>query len=225
MKTLLIITSIILISFQIDRLFVHDLLFTGDAIAAANYAVNDNNTLPDEHKPMLIDKEPGIAESPASTAAPTLNDATEYAEKKEPVAGRSAVSSFTRVNERNMQLHHQLKQSENYLALTTLQFNFNEYQNIETEAFNNILRFADRLIFDASLKVSIAGFTDITGSPAYNQQLSLLRAENIKEYMIDLGVKESQITVSANGISFPVASNNTRQGRSANRRVEILLIQ
>ena len=224
MKTLLIITSIILISFQIDRLFVHDLLFTGDATGVHNYAVNNNNTPPDEYKPMLIDREPEVAEA-VSAAALTFNNATEYVEKKEPVAVKSAASSFTRINESNMQLHQQLKQSENYLALTTLQFNFNEYQNIETEAFNNILELADRLIFDASLKVSIAGFTDITGSREYNQQLSLLRAENVKEYMIDLGVKESQVIVSANGISFPVASNNTLQGRSANRRVEILLIQ
>lgn len=224
MKTLLIITSIILISFQIDRLFVHDLLFTGDAISVHNYPVNDNSTPPNEHKPMLINRESRVAEA-VSADAPTFNSATEYVEKEEPIAVQSAVRSFTRVNESNMQLHQQLKQSENYLALTTLQFNFNEYQNIETEAFNNILELADRLIFDASLKVSIAGFTDITGSREYNQQLSLLRAENIKEYMIDLGVKESQVIVSANGISFPVASNNTPQGRSANRRVEMLLMR
>ncbi|HTN05098.1 OmpA family protein [Agriterribacter sp.] len=87
------------------------------------------------------------------------------------------------------------------------------------------MHFADQLIFNDSLKVSIAGFTDNTGNAAYNKQLSLLRAQNVKQYMLELGVNETQIIVSANGVSDPVANNNTAKGRSANRRVEMLLIQ
>lgn len=227
MKTLFIITSIILLSFQIDRLLVTHFSDTNDSITILNHAFSgreaspeaDLSPLPDNTAPEVTE---AIALAPAKVA---LKDAPERSGKDEPVKLKSAGSNFAQMNSRNSMLHQSIKQSGKYLELATLQFNVNDYETIETEAFNNMLQLADRLIFNESLKVSIAGFADNTGDVKYNENLSLLRARNVKQYMIDLGVNEKQIIVSANGISYPAANNNTVEGRAINRRVEMLLVQ
>ncbi len=225
MKTLFIVTSIILLSFQIDRLLVNHFSDTNDSITILNNAFAGSEVSPEADQSLQDNAAPAVAEATTSDRV-ALNEAPEHPEKEEPVKFKSAgSSSFAQINSRNSLLHQTMKQSGKYLELSTLQFNVNDYETIETDAFNNILQLADRLIFDESLKISIAGFTDNTGDAKYNQNLSLLRARNVKQYMIDLGVNEKQIIVSANGISHPAANNGTAEGRAVNRRVEMLLMQ
>jgi outer membrane protein OmpA-like peptidoglycan-associated protein len=224
MKTLFIITSIILLSFQIDRLLVNHFSDTNDSITILNNAFSGSETSPEADQSLQDNAAPAVTEVVASDGV-ALNEAPERAVKDAPVKFKSAGTSFAQMNSRNSLLHQTMKQSGKYLELATLQFNANDYETIETDAFNNILQLADRLIFDESLKISIAGFTDNTGDAQYNQNLSLLRARNVKQYMIDLGVNEKQIIVSANGISHPAANNGTVEGRAVNRRVEMLLMQ
>ncbi|HRP55579.1 OmpA family protein [Agriterribacter sp.] len=223
MKTLLIITSIILLSFQIDRLLVINLSDASEEIPSLTNAFSVPESIPDiQAAKSNIDV---VVADETIPGALTLKPAEKNIEKSSPAKVKSGMNRADRVNSKNSILHHDIKQSGKYLELGTLLFDFDEYKNIETEEFNTILQLADRLIFDGSLKVSIAGFTDNTGNEEYNKKLSRLRAENVKHYMLDLGVSESQIIISANGISHPVANNNTQEGRTANRRVEMLLIQ
>lgn len=223
MKTLLVITSIILLSFQIDRLLVNHLSGTGNKMEIISNALSINEPVSDV-PPAHNNAATSLAETiiPEALASKTI---TEHIEKKSAVNLKPENSNAAQRNSRNSVLHRNIKQSGKYLELNTLQFGFDQYEKVEIKEFNNILHFADQLIFNNSLKVSIAGFTDNTGNAAYNKQLSLLRAQNVKQYMLELGVNETQIIVSANGVSDPVANNNTAKGRSANRRVEMLLIQ
>ena len=69
--------------------------------------------------------------------------------------------------------------------------------------------------------VNIVGHTDSTGSDAYNQGLSMRRANSVKNYLSDKGVSPSVMSVSGMGESQPVASNATSEGRAQNRRVEV----
>jgi OOP family OmpA-OmpF porin len=69
--------------------------------------------------------------------------------------------------------------------------------------------------------VNIVGHTDSTGSDAYNQGLSMRRANSVKNYLLDKGVSSSVMSVSGMGESQPVASNATSEGRAQNRRVEV----
>lgn len=71
----------------------------------------------------------------------------------------------------------------------------------------------------ADESVSVVGHTDSTGPAAYNQILSERRAQAAADYLSGKGVKN--ISVSGQGESSPVADNGTREGRAANRRVEI----
>ena len=76
-----------------------------------------------------------------------------------------------------------------------------------------------------NLEVVIAiGHTDSIGSDAYNQKLSVRRAESVKAYLVSKGVAPNRIYTEGKGEKQPVASNKTADGRQKNRRVEIEVI-
>jgi outer membrane protein OmpA-like peptidoglycan-associated protein len=70
----------------------------------------------------------------------------------------------------------------------------------------------------------IEGHTDSIGTDAYNNYLSKMRANRVKNYLVQKGISTSRITVKGYGESYPVASNTTDAGRQQNRRVDIVLI-
>ncbi len=69
--------------------------------------------------------------------------------------------------------------------------------------------------------VDVLGFTDSTGSPQHNQALSQERARSVADYLTSQGLDPRRFYVQGYGESQPVASNDTPEGRAANRRVEI----
>ncbi len=76
----------------------------------------------------------------------------------------------------------------------------------------------------ANVSVEIGGHTDSNGSDTYNQMLSQERAESVRQYLISHGIEASRLTAMGYGESKPVASNDTAEGRSENRRVEFKLL-
>jgi OmpA-OmpF porin, OOP family len=76
-----------------------------------------------------------------------------------------------------------------------------------------------------NLEVIIAvGHTDSIGSDAYNQKLSVRRAEAVKAYLVSKGIEKNRIYTEGKGEKQPVASNKTKEGRAKNRRVEIEVV-
>lgn len=75
------------------------------------------------------------------------------------------------------------------------------------------------------LRVSLDGHTDSTGPDAYNMGLSKRRANAVKAYLVKKGVAADRLETAGFGESKPVATNDTREGRSLNRRVELRPIQ
>jgi outer membrane protein OmpA-like peptidoglycan-associated protein len=71
--------------------------------------------------------------------------------------------------------------------------------------------------------IAIEGFTDSVGSDALNQALSERRAAAVRLALMDSGIAGSRILVRGYGPSFPVASNDTPEGRQRNRRVEVVI--
>ena len=72
--------------------------------------------------------------------------------------------------------------------------------------------------------IDVYGHTDSTGSDSYNQTLSENRARAVADYLSSRGVSSQRLRSQGYGESRPVASNNSEDGRSANRRVEIKIV-
>lgn len=72
--------------------------------------------------------------------------------------------------------------------------------------------------------IDVYGHTDSTGSDAFNQTLSENRARTVANYLVSQGVTSTRVRSQGFGETMPVASNDTVEGRSKNRRVEIKIV-
>ena len=70
-------------------------------------------------------------------------------------------------------------------------------------------------------QVRVEGHTDATGPAKYNIGLSVRRAEAVKKFLVQEGIPANKVVTEGVGEAQPVASNNTRDGRALNRRVEV----
>jgi len=82
---------------------------------------------------------------------------------------------------------------------------------------------AQTLQQNPELIAQVVGHTDSTGQPAYNQTLSVNRAQSVTGYLGQRGVAPQRLSAQGMGPNQPIADNNTEAGRAANRRVEIYL--
>ena len=76
----------------------------------------------------------------------------------------------------------------------------------------------------SALVIIAIGHTDSIGSDAYNQRLSVRRAEAIKAYLVSKGIEKNRVYTEGKGKSQPIADNRTAEGRAKNRRVEIEVV-
>jgi len=81
-----------------------------------------------------------------------------------------------------------------------------------------------RAEMSAATLVKITGHTDSIGAPEYNKQLSLRRAEAVRDYLVKLGGNPKIMQVAGAGEANPIADNKTAAGRAHNRRVEVEVI-
>jgi OOP family OmpA-OmpF porin len=84
-----------------------------------------------------------------------------------------------------------------------------------------LLTVAQSLIGNSSIRVEVAGHTDITGSRDTNMRLSQSRADAVRNFLIRNGVDDERLVARGYGPDEPVADNATVAGRAENRRVEL----
>lgn len=75
----------------------------------------------------------------------------------------------------------------------------------------------------ADTDIDIFGYTDSTGKPEYNLTLSGQRAAAVQAYLVSKGLKASRFKTTGLGIADPIATNDTAEGRTQNRRVEFAI--
>ena len=112
-------------------------------------------------------------------------------------------------------------------VLQHLLFPTNEYaiKSLSKTSVAVIDRLLDSLNANPKMKIEIAGHTDNSGDDQANMLLSQNRAEAIKSYLIQKGIKTDRLYAKGYGETEPVASNDTSEGRAFNRRTEVKIIE
>jgi outer membrane protein OmpA-like peptidoglycan-associated protein len=92
---------------------------------------------------------------------------------------------------------------------------------LKPEAIEEVTKVGDIVAKYSDDRVRVEGHTDSVGPAAANEQLSLRRAQAVKQVLLSRGVQEKQMLVQGLGETQPVADNATAPGRAKNRRVEL----
>lgn len=112
--------------------------------------------------------------------------------------------------------------ADSLITLNELFFETNSYK-LKNEHYAELDLLSEFLTKHPTLDIVISGHTDNVGTEHHNVTLSLRRAESVAQYIIDKGVVLEKVYFEGLGSSQPIAGNDTEQGRSKNRRVEILI--
>jgi OOP family OmpA-OmpF porin len=95
---------------------------------------------------------------------------------------------------------------------------------VKDEYRNEIKKVADFMKTYPKTNAVIEGHTDNVDTAEYNQKLSEARANSVRQYLINnFGIKASRLTAVGYGLTKPIASNNTEEGRQKNRRVQAVI--
>lgn len=92
---------------------------------------------------------------------------------------------------------------------------------LKTESYMVLDRIAREMLKDERAKFMIDGHASIEGTAEYNMTLSIDRANAVKVYLVNSGVRAANLQTKGYGATRPTASNDTETGRARNRRVEI----
>jgi len=141
-------------------------------------------------------------------------------------AGKVALAERLKENleKDDPQLNVRLTDNGVAISLPDLFFDTNSAK-LSKPAKQSLEKIAQLLKTTDSKHVRVRGHTDSTGDETYNQQLSEKRAERVAEFLIDSAdLNPDGISFDGKGAKDPVAENSTAEGRTKNRRVEIILL-
>ncbi len=100
---------------------------------------------------------------------------------------------------------------------TPILFDFNK-TTVHKDSYPVLKEAAEEMKEDRNKTITINGYTDIIGTPKYNQALSVKRANAVKKHLTKMGVNPHRLKVVGHGANQPVESNNTAEGRHEDRR-------
>ncbi len=107
------------------------------------------------------------------------------------------------------------------MIINNVQFEYDSYE-LKSESFPELNRIVKMMKDNATLSFDICGHTDNAGEDSYNQKLSEKRAQTVYDYLVRMGIPASRLTYKGFGATKPIASNESEEGRSLNRRTEII---
>lgn len=119
----------------------------------------------------------------------------------------------------------QLRKTESGVVITLgdVLFQSGESELLE-EARSSLVEVVDLLQTEPDKKIRIEGHSDSVGDAEYNLKLSETRANSVRTALVALGVSADRVTAIGLGEDFPIAGNDTEEGRSQNRRVDVILL-
>ena len=92
---------------------------------------------------------------------------------------------------------------------------------LKPEAVEQVAKLGEILAKYPDDRIRVQGHTDSTGTAAHNEELSLRRAQAVREVLLTRGVRQEQMIVEGVGEARPIADNSSAAGRARNRRVEL----
>ena len=113
---------------------------------------------------------------------------------------------------------------KNTFRLDKVYFNLGE-ATILPESYEQLEGVVSMMRDDPNMRIQLIGHTDNQGDSKLNKKLSLRRAYNVREYLIDKGIDGNRIKFKGVGGSFPIAPNDTEENRQKNRRVEFVILE
>ena len=142
-------------------------------------------------------------------------------------ANRQADASAQRVDSLEAELADlKVQKTERGLVLTLGDVLFDTGQaTLKSSSYGTLDRLATALREKSARKVLIEGHTDNVGSDESNQGLSERRAQSVQSALMQRDVARSQVTALGKGENFPIASNDSADGRQSNRRVELIFTE
>lgn len=107
---------------------------------------------------------------------------------------------------------------------TILHFNFAfNSTELDEESVNYLNDLVAALEENPHLRIKLTGHTDNIGSARFNERLSLVRANSIRDHLVSMGVDSERIETDGKGLHEPLNENRTEEERAKNRRVELLI--
>jgi len=149
---------------------------------------------------------------------------TQQAKAEAATARNTAQAAQSELADARQELNDlQAKQTDRGLVMTLSDVLFDTGKaTLKPGATRDLDRLAQALKDNGNTRVKIEGYTDSVGSATYNQGLSERRAQAVADALQMRGVPADHYQVEGLGKEYPVASNNTPEGRQQNRRVEIV---
>lgn len=92
---------------------------------------------------------------------------------------------------------------------------------LKAESYSELNKLVNLLRENAAVKIEVSGHTDNVGSAGLNKKLSKSRALSVKNYLVSQGISGDRVNFEGYGYDRPIAPNDNAEGRAANRRVEI----
>jgi outer membrane protein OmpA-like peptidoglycan-associated protein len=109
------------------------------------------------------------------------------------------------------------------IILENIQFNRGTSDFADSRSIQVLDDFVLFLKENPEIKIRLEGHTDNAGDPSLNKDLSMKRASKIRGYLTINGIEFERVRISGWGGTRPIAENNTEEGRTINRRVELLI--
>ncbi|MGA2588654.1 MAG: OmpA family protein [Bryobacteraceae bacterium] len=170
------------------------------------------------------------AQAQSAAAAQAAQAAAEKAQREAAEADRLRQQAELEKQQLRQQLLQQLnavletKDTDRGLVVTMADVLFDTGQyTLRPAAREKLAKLAGIVIAHPGLKLAAEGHTDSTGTPAFNQKLSVKRAEAVVAYLGSQGLTSESLSASGFGDTTPIASNKTAAGRQQNRRVELIV--
>ncbi len=119
-------------------------------------------------------------------------------------------------------LNLKLNKKDNGKTRLLIFFDFGK-SDLKPESYPELERAISIMKGNPTMIVEIAGYSDTVGSDEVNLELSKRRAQSVQQYLVEHGIEAKRISAKGYGKANPVQSNDTEEGRAANRRVEFVV--